>query len=433
MDFLTANDRRGEHAPSWYAATVGATPERPPLDGAARADLCVIGGGYAGLSTALHAAEAGLSVILIDAHRVGWGASGRNGGQLAFGPRLDIRKVEAKLGADEARRVWEVSTDATRLVKRLIATHAIACDLTPGYIEAGWRPADVEDAKTYVEHVSTRYGHPSLRWLPEAEMRARVDSPVYHGGLSDHEAGHLHPLAYALGLAAAAERAGARLCERTRATRIEEHDGAVRVSTERGAVLADRAVIACNGYLDDLDRGVAARVMPINNFIVATEPLGARAGALIPGGECVCDTRFVLNYFRLSRDGRLLFGGGETYSHRFPADIRAFVRRPLARVFPQLAEVRLDYGWGGTLAITRTRMPLFRRVGARTLSIGGWSGSGIHMATMGGMIAAEALRGETGRWDLMARAPAPPFPGGDRLRGALLVLAMTWYALRDRL
>jgi gamma-glutamylputrescine oxidase len=429
MKFLTANDRPGAHPASWYAATVTPPDDLPQLAGETRADVCVVGGGYAGLSAALHLAEAGLDVVLLEAHRVGWGASGRNGGQVSYGPRADIRDIEARVGREDAARIWEISTEATALVKALIARHAIDCDLTPGYLETAWRPSHAAHARAYAEHVATRYAHRSIRALSAQEMRARVDSPRYHGGLEDREAAHLHPLAYALGLARAAREAGARLFERSTVTGI---DGG-KVATATGTVRADWVILACNGYLDGLSSAVAARVMPINNFIIATEPLGSRGAALIPGNECVADTRFVLNYYRLTPDRRLLFGGGETYSHRFPRDIKAFVRRPMLEIFPQLADVRIDYGWGGTLAITRPRTPLFCRLGPRALSVGGWSGAGVHMATMGGRIAAEAVRGTTARWDVMARAPGAPFPGGERLRPALLALSMTWYALRDRL
>ena len=423
MDMLHANDRPGAHAESWYAATAAPTPDRPALQGETRADVCVVGGGYGGLSAALHLAEAGLDVVLLEAHRVGWGASGRNGGQLGHGPRVDIRSVEARLGAEDAARIWEISTEATALVKALIARFDIACDLTPGYLEAGWRAADADDARAYVDHVARRY-------VSTDEMRTRVAAQRYFGGYEDREAGHLHPLNLALGMARAAEGAGARLHERSQVARLSEG----RVETDTGAsVRADWIILACNGYLDDLDGDVAARVMPINNFVIATEPLGPRGRALIPGGECVSDARFVLDYFRLSPDGRLLFGGGETYGHRFPRDIKSFVRRPMLEIFPQLSDVRIDYGWGGTLAITRRRTPLFRRTGPRRLAIGGWSGSGIHMATMGGKIAAEAVRGVLSRWDVMAADVAPPFPGGTWLRAPMLALAMSWYALRDRL
>jgi gamma-glutamylputrescine oxidase len=429
MKFLHANDRPGTHADSWYAATASPAPDRPALTGETRADVCVIGGGYAGLSAALHLAEAGLDVALLEAHRIGWGASGRNGGQLGYGPRADIRGIEARLGADQARRIWEIAAEANALVKDLVARHAIACDLKPGYLEAGWRTGDAEDGRAFAEHVAERYGHRAIRAVSTDEMRARVASSRYFGGYEDREAGHLHPLNLALGLAAAAEAAGARLHERSEVLRIE--DGVV--TTAGGAVRADWVILACNGYLDGLERGVAARVMPINNFILATEPLGERARGLIPGDECVCDARFVLNYFRLSPDGRLLFGGGETYGHRFPSDIKAFVRRPMLEIFPQLADALIDYGWGGTLAITRRRTPLFHRPGPRTLAVAGWSGSGVHMATMGGKIAAEAVRGTLDRWDVLAADVAPPFPGGTWLRAPLLALAMSWYALRDRL
>jgi gamma-glutamylputrescine oxidase len=425
VKFLTANDKPGVHAPSWYAATAHRLPDFPALLGETRSDVCVVGGGYAGLSAALHLAQAGLDVVLVEANRVGWGASGRNGGQLSYGPRADIRDIEALVGPDDARNVWDISTEATRLTKRLISEHAIACDLRPGHLEAAWRPADARRDEAYAAHVRARYGHPSIRTITRDELRTRVRSPRYHGGIEDGEGGHLHPLNYALGLARAAAAAGARLHERSRVTRIGEE----MVETDRGAVRADQVIVACNGYLDGLDRDDAARIMPINNFIVATEPLGDRLP--VPGGECVCDSKFVLNYYRPTPDGRLLFGGGETYSHNFPKDIASVARAPMEQVFPQLKGVRIDHAWGGTLAITRHRAPMLRRHGRR-LVIGGWSGAGVHMATMGGVIAAEAARGTLDRWDALARVPCPSFPGGDRLRHPLLVLAMTWYALRDR-
>jgi gamma-glutamylputrescine oxidase len=427
VNFLTTNDRPGVHAPSWYAATAHPPPDHPPLRGETRADVAIVGGGYAGLSAALHLAQAGLDVALVDAHRMGWGASGRNGGQLSHGPRIDIRKYERMVGDDDAAKVWAISTEATRLTKRLIADHAIACDLRAGHLEAAFRERDLDDMRAYADHVGKRYGHAGLTVMDEAAFRARCASPVYRGGMQDAEGGHLHPLNYALGLARAAHAAGARLYERSRV--LEATDGLVR--TDGGAIRADWVILACNGYLDGLERRTAARVMPINNFIVATEPLGDRNP--VPGGECVADTRFVINYFRPTPDGRLLFGGGETYSQRFPADPGAPARAAMERVFPQLTGARVDHAWGGTLAITRTRAPLFQRLGPRRLAVGGWSGAGVHMATMGGAIAAEAVRGTLDRWDVLARVPTPEFPGGDRLRPALLALAMAWYALLDRL
>ncbi|HSF96551.1 MAG TPA: FAD-binding oxidoreductase, partial [Thermohalobaculum sp.] len=252
----------------------------------------------------------------------------------------------------------------------------------------------------------------------------------YHGGFLDMAGGHLHPLRLALGIGRAAAAAGARLFERSRVTAIE----AGRVTTADGAVQADHVILACNGYLDGLVPRVARRTMPINNFIVATEPLGAdRARALIRDNFAVCDSKFVLNYYRLSPDHRMLWGGGESYGRRFPRDIAGLVGAKMLQVFPQLADARITHAWGGTLAITGTRFPAFQRVDSRILSIAGWSGSGIHMATMGGQIAAEAVAGQMERWDLLARMPSPVFPGGDWFRAPLLALAMAWYSLRDRI
>jgi len=426
--FLTANDRPGEYPDSWYAATAGRGPDAPPLEGEARADVCVVGGGYAGLSAALHLAEAGFDVRLVEAHRVGWGASGRNGGQLAVGPRADIRKYERLVGPESARKIWEIGVEANRLVRDLIDRHGIGCDLRDGFVAAAWKPSDGENLRAYARHVAQRYGHQAIDPLTRDDLHAVIATPRYHGGYRDGWAAHLHPLKLALGLARAAEAAGARLHERSRVIRVT--DG--RAETARGTLRAEWVILACNGYLDGLERRVSARVMPVNNFIVTTEPL-ADPRAVLADPVCVCDTKFAPDYFRLTPDGRLLFGGGETFSAKFPSDIRAFVRKPLLEIFPQLAETRLDYGWGGTLAITATRMPLFRRFDARLLAVAGWSGSGVHMATMGGRIAAEAVRGTMERFDVLASTPAPAFPGGDLFRSALLKLAMTWGALRDRM
>ncbi|MDT8344459.1 MAG: FAD-binding oxidoreductase [Thermohalobaculum sp.] len=428
--YLTANDRPGQHPPSWYAATAGDMPDHPPLAGEVRADVCVVGGGYAGLSAALHLAERGFSVALIEANRIGWGASGRNGGQLGTGPRADIRVYEAKVGRDDARKVWDIALSANRLVRDLIARHAIDCDLTDGGMEAAWKPAHAAEMTEYADHVARHYGRDDLRVIPREAMTDWLGTQRYHGGLHEGLYAHLHPLRLALGLGRAATDAGARIFEQSRATRVTPG----RVETAQGAVAADHVILAMNGYLDGLVPAVQARSMPINNFIAVTETLGeTRARAIIKGGFCVADTRFVLNYYRMTPDHRLLWGGGESYGARFPADIAALVRAKMLEIFPQLGDVKLTHAWGGTLAITAPRMPAFQRLDAQTLAISGWSGSGIHMATMGGRIAAEAVAGQMEQWDVMARLPIPAFPGGDWFRAPMLALAMTWYSLRDRL
>ncbi len=429
MGFLTANDTPGQHPRSWYAETAGALPDHPALDGSTKADVCIVGGGYAGLSAALHLAEAGLDVVLLEANRIGWGASGRNGGQLGYGPRADIGKYERTVGKDDARKVWDIAAEANRLVRDLIDRHAIDCDWTPGYVEAAWKPAHAGELSAHLDHLREVYGHPGLTPLSREELREIIPTERYHGGFIDREAGHLHPLRLALGLGRAAAAAGARIHERSPATSIA--DG--RVETATGTVEADWVIAAMNGYIDGLVPRAARRTLPLNNFIVATEPLGDRLGEFIRQPVAVCDTKYVLNYWRPTPDDRILWGGGESYGMRFPASIEATVRRQIATVFPKLAKVPVTHAWGGTLAITATRMPAFQRLGPRTLSISGWSGSGIHMGTMGGKIAAEAVRGTLARWDLMQKLPTPAFPGGRWFRTPLQTLAMLWYSLRDRL
>lgn len=429
MDLLTANDRPGEYPASWYAATAAPLPPFPPLRGESRADVCVIGGGYTGLSAALHLAEAGLDVVLLEANRVGWGASGRNGGQVGSGQRQDQDWLERRFGRATARALWDLGEDAKALVRELIARHAIACDLAPGIVYAAHRPAYAPEYQAYAEKLARDYGYPEAEPLDRAAIAALVATDAYHGGYLDRGAAHLHPLNYALGLARAAAAAGVRIHE---ASRVETLAPAPRTAT--GSVRAGFVVLATNGYLGELAPAVTARVMPINNFIVATEPLGPdRAAALIRDNLAVADSRFVVNYFRLTPDHRLLFGGGESYGWRFPRDIEAVVRPRMEAIFPQLRGVPVTHAWGGTLAITVNRMPSFQRLAPNVISAAGFSGHGVALATIAGRAMAEAVRGTADRFDLMARLPQPRFPGGAALRHPLLVLAMSWYALRDRL
>jgi gamma-glutamylputrescine oxidase len=428
--YLTTNDTRGAHADSWYATTAGDIPGHPELTGEVRADVCVVGGGYAGLSAALHLAERGFDVALVEANRIGWGASGRNGGLVGVGPRADIEKYEKAVGRDDARKAWDISIAANKLVKDLVARHDIDCDLTPGYLEACWKPSHTAEVMAYPAHVAQHYGHHGARAVTRDEMAGMLGTTHYHGGFLDMDGGHLHPLRYALGLARAATTAGVRIFERSAVTAVA--DG--KVTTGQGTVNAGHVILACNGYLDGLVPRVERRTMPINNFIAATEPLSAdRAREIIRDPVCVCDTKFVLNYYRFTLDHRLLWGGGESYGRRFPRDIGGLVRAKMLEVFPQLEDVAFTHAWGGTLAITGTRFPAFQKLDGHTLAISGWSGSGIHMATMGGQIAAEAVAGQMERWDLLANLPTPTFPGGAWFRAPLLAAAMTWYSLRDRL
>ncbi len=433
MDLLTVNDKPGVYPPSWYAASARPLPPFPALAGDVEADVCVVGGGYTGLSAALHLAEAGLDVVLLEAQRVGWGASGRNGGQVGSGQRRDQDWLEARFGRGWARQLWDMAEEAKALVAALVARHGIACDLRPGIIHAAHRPGYVAEYHAEAEKLARDYNYDLVEPLDREALRALVPSEDYHGGSLDRGGAHLHALDYALGLARAAAAAGVRICERTRVTAVEQGTRPTVVA-EAGRVRARFVVIAGNGYLGGLMPAVAARVMPINNFIVTTAPVGeARAASLIANGAAVADSRFVVNYFRVTSDHRLLFGGGETYGWRFPADIAALVRPRMLQVYPQLADVAIDHAWGGTLAITVNRMPAFQRPAPNILAAGGYSGHGVALATLAGKLMAEAVQGAAGGFDLLAGLPQPDFPGGTRLRWPLLVLAMTWFALRDRL
>lgn len=432
LNLLYSNDREGEYPNSWYAATAAPLPPFPKLAGDSRADVCIVGGGYTGLSAALHLAEAGLSVVLLEAQRVGFGASGRNGGQLGSGQRMEQDGLEKLVGADDAQKLWSLAEDAKDLVRSLIARHGIDCHLKPGVAHACFTKGEAGHEHAYAEHLQKRYGYDQIELLDRDAMQALCPSPAYAGGSLDMGAGHLHPLAYVLGLARAADAAGAQIHEGSEVLDIAE-GAPLRVRTAGGTVTADHLLLACNGYLGGLNGQVAARVMPINNFIVATKPLGDEAARVLTRDVAVADTKFVVNYFRLSHDKRLLFGGGESYGYRFPADIDATVRKPMAEIFPHLRDVQVDYAWGGTLGITMKRMPYLARLAPNVLTASGYSGHGVGTATHAGQLMAKAVQGQAEGFDALSRVPAPRFPGGPRMRTPLLALAMTWFALRDRL
>lgn len=431
LDLLHANDRAGEYPGSHYAATRAAFDRLPPLQGAETADVCIIGAGYTGLSAALHLAEKGLSVIVLEAHRVGFGASGRNGGQVGSGQRQEQPWIERSMGRETARRLWNLSEDAKALVRDLVIRHDMPVTYHPGIIQACRTQSEVRETHRLAEMLARDYAYPEIEPLDEGGIRRLVGSARYVGGSIDRGAGHLHPLNLAIGIAWAAIRAGARIFEGSEVTAITPGPRPL-ARTAAGEVRASHLVLAANGYLGRLSPRVAARVMPINNFMVATEPLGERAREVLAEPVAVADTDFMVNYWRLSEDGRLLFGGGESYGYRFPDIIRT-VRKPMLRIYPQLRDTRIDHAWGGTLAITVNRMPCFCRPAQNTLSASGYSGHGVALATLAGRLVAEAVAGDAAGFDLMAAIPSPRFPGGATLRWPLLVLAMTWFSMRDRL
>ena len=431
MDLLYANDRPGEFPRSHYAETADIAAPRPAATGEIKTDICIIGAGFTGLSAALHLARRGYRVAVLEAQRAGFGASGRNGGQVGTGQRRDQDWLEKTVGETRARALWDMSLGAVELVRALCTE--LAEPFHPGIIHAEHGPGDVAASHDYADKLVRNYHYGGIAPLSRAELRDLVATDAYFGGTLDTTAGHIHPLRFALGLARLAEAAGAVIFENSRVSGYSAGP-ACTVHTERAVVTADHLILACNGYLGQLNSKVAARVMPINNFVVATEPMtAAEQERLIAGNHAVADSKFVVNYYRFSEDHRLLFGGSESYGYRFPRDIAAAVRKPMLRIFPQLDGTRITHNWGGTLAITMNRMPHFARLAGNVLSLSGYSGHGVAMATMGGQIAAQAIAGQAERFDLMASVPTHRFPGGAALRWPLLVAAMFWYSLRDRL
>ncbi|RMF98209.1 MAG: FAD-binding oxidoreductase [Gammaproteobacteria bacterium] len=420
-----------DYPASWYTATARGLVAPEPLQESLHADVCVIGGGYTGLSAALHLRRQGAEVVLLEARRAGWGASGRNGGQIGSGQRREESELEHLVGQQAARELWQLAEDAKTLVRELVARYRIACDLAEGQLIVAAKPQHALELARRAERLAAVYGYERMRFLDRGELRQRLATDAYHGGILDRGAMHLHPLNYALGLARACREAGVRLCEGSPALGYTRSRPA-RVETPQGEVRADELVLACNGYLQRLEPRLAGYIMPLNNFIVATEPL-ADPAALIAGNVCVHDTRFVVNYFRLSPDGRLLFGGGENYRRRFPRDIAAFVRPVMLEIFPQLARSRIDYAWGGTLAITLNRLPQLGRLEPNLWYAQGFSGHGVSIGTLAGQLLAEAIAGRRQRFDRLATLPARRFPGGTLLRWPGMVAGMLYYALRDRL
>lgn len=420
---------------SYYEASVQRPAPQPPLRGAARADVVVVGGGYAGLSTALELAERGRRVVLLEADRVGGGASGRNGGQAIVGYACGMATLERQLGRDDARRAWQWSLEAVELIEQRVQRYGIACEWRRGYLYVADRPRKAQALRAEMDALAQDYGF-ATQWAQGEDVQRWLASPRYVAAAYEAISGHLHPLKYALGLARAAQQAGVVVHEGSPVRRLVHDAHGVRVLTDGGEVRADWAVVAGNCTLPEHGPGVLpsihARIMPVGTYIVATEPLDPeRAQALIPSGAAVCDNNVVLDYFRLSADHRLLFGGRVSYTTMTPPRLRATMQRRMLAVFPQLAGVRLTHLWGGFVDITMNRAPEFGRIGQRVYYLQGFSGHGVALTGWAGRCVAEAIVGHSERFDVLARLRHRPFPGGPWLRTPLLALGMAWHRLRD--
>lgn len=422
---------------SWYEASVSDRPEYPVLDGSRQADVVVIGGGYTGLSAAYHLAKQGADVVLVEAARFGDGASGRNGGQFGTGQRTWAEDLETEYGLERARALFDVAEEAKAHVLAFAEEHGIDMEYARGQISAAHKPRHLKHYERHAELAASRFGYPHIRYVGRDEMAALLGSSRYHGGIYDAGTGHIHPLKLLIGTAKAAQAAGAHLYENTKATGISTASGRVEVSTDRGTITARHAFISVNAHGDwahgdGLEPVSAAHVMPIRSFIGATAPLGDDS-PVIPGGEAVDDSRFVVRYFRRSKDGRLLFGGREAYTADNPRDISRHIRRQIAEIYPALDNVEITHAWGGSVGITMPRQPFVREVMPGVISAGGYSGHGVMLANYMGRLYAEAISGRREKLRLFEELRIPAFPGGRRLRSPLLFLALSWYALMDRL
>jgi gamma-glutamylputrescine oxidase len=425
---------RQTHVPSYYAASVNDTRRHAPLDASVRADVCVIGGGLTGLSAALNLAERGYQVALVEASRVGWAASGRNGGQLISGYACELDTFAAHMPAEDVRRMRDMGRESVALVKARIEQHRIDCDLRLGYLTAANKPRDERALRAARDEAATRYDDHAYHYVERADLPRYIDSTRYLGGLFDADSGHLHPLNYTLGLARAACDAGVSIFEDSRATSFEKTGQGYRVTAGRGSIDARYVVLAGNAYLGRLAPALARKIMPVGTYMIATEPLGeARARALMPAGAAICDSAFVLDYFRVSRDHRLLWGGKVSYSTLPPRDLARAMRADMLKTFPQLADARIDYAWGGLVDITMNRAPHFGRLEPDVYFAQGFSGHGVNVTGLAGRLIAEAIDAQAGRFDLFGKIRHRDFPGGTWLRTPALVLAMAWYRIRDAL
>ncbi len=421
---------------SYYAATAERAHAHPPLQGTQRCDVAVVGGGLAGLSAALELAERGFSVTLLEARQLGWGASGRNGGQAIHGLACDQSTIEQLVGLDEAKRIWAMSIEALELLRERIDRCAIDCDWRDGYLGLATSARKGRELLDWAERMEQVYGY-AQRHIPPAEMPRWISSERFHSGVMDLRSGHLHPLKYTLGLARAAAASGAVIHEQTPVTALQPGE-TVRLRTPQGELHARHVLLAGNVYLQGIAQELEARIMPVGTYIACTERLdNALADSLIPSRAAVCDTNFVLDYFRTTNDQRMLYGGRVSYSTVTPANLAESIRQRMVGTFPQLAKARVEYAWGGFVDISMNRAPDFGRrpaaagSAANVYYLQGFSGHGLALTGLAGKLVAEAIAGDASRFDTFARLKHRPFPGGRLLRTPALVLGMAWYRMRD--
>jgi gamma-glutamylputrescine oxidase len=420
-----------KHTDSYYAASRNQQFDFPKLMGDHVADVCVIGSGITGATAALELANKGFKVIVLEANRVGWGASGRSGGQAIFGWASEQDTLEKLVGKSDARKLWDISVEALALTKSNINKYDIDCDWRDGMVHVGVKPRHDKELKAWYDDLTENYGYESLELWDQEQTHHHIASQKYTSGMFDSNSGHLHPLNYTLGLVNAAKQAGAEFYEDSAVTKIEHGDPA-KLFTKNGTVKANHVILACNAYMDGLETKLENKIMPVGTYICATEPLGEGVtGALMKDHIAACDINFVLDYFRCSGDHRMLFGGRVSYSGVAPFNLEKAMRGRMVDIFPQLSDAKIDYAWGGNVGITMNRAPHFGRLKPNVYFAQGFSGHGIAATGMAGTLMAECVATTAERFAIFDKIPHMPFPGGRLFKTPALVLAMSYYRVRD--
>lgn len=422
-----------EHVGSYYAASANPSPERPALAGEFVTDICVVGAGYSGLSTALHLLERGYKVAILESAKVGWGASGRNGGQIVNGLNASLDTIQKRYGDEFAQYVGGLVTEGGKIIRECIAKYDIQCDLKEKNVFAAFTEKQMAELSAK-KALWSKYGMNDHELLDKSQIAEYVKTDAYIGGMVDHSGAHMHPLNLALGEAAAIESLGATIFEKSRVMSTQQIDGEHIVRTANGFVRCKTLVFCGNAYLGDASKRLKSRVMPVSTQIMATEPLSEEvANSILPTDTCIEDVRYILDYYRLSADKRLLFGGGTVYGGTDPADIVGKLRPNMLKIFPQLASSKIDYAWSGNFALSFSRVPQLGRLNNNTYFAHGYSGHGVTGSHLFGRILAEAIDGDLSRFDVFSSVPWIPFPGGRLLRVPYSTLGSWYYALKDKL
>jgi gamma-glutamylputrescine oxidase len=421
-------------AASFYSASSPAGPPRSRLEGEIEADIAVVGGGLAGCSAALHLAKSAFKVALLEANAVGYGASGRSGGQTIFGLAAGQQSLVSQVGREDATRLFAMSIEALDLAQSLIREYGIECDYRPNHVHVATKRRHLDELADWFEELRKDYRYDSVSLLDRGELQTHVKSERYLGGLLDTRSGHLHPLKFTQGVARAAESAGAIIFERTPALRYDEGAGVIVVHTPQGRVRCRHLVLCANAYIGSLAPALSRRILGVGTYVIATRPLAPElARSLLPSNAAIADLNWILDYLRLSADHRILFGGRVSYSALQPRHLAESMRRRMVRIFPELSAVEVEYAWGGYLDITMSRAPDFGRLSPNVFYLQGFSGHGMSLTVLAGKLVAEAAAGTAERFDVFARLPHRDFPGGPLLRRPSLVLAMLYYRLKDLL